>query len=74
MFNGSKNLTSSPFRNWNPDTTEATRKREDEMKRESLNTSILSLHFQSRSDMLNHTDETYAHKIMMDYPRIPVRN
>ena len=59
IFHNSKNLTSSPFRNWNPDTAEATRKREDEMKRESLNTSILSLHFQSRSDMLNHTDGTF---------------
>ena len=42
------------------------------MKRESLNTSILSLHFQSRRDMLNHTGGTFSHKIMMDYPRVPV--
>ena len=34
------------FQELNPDTTEVTRKREDEMKRKSLNTSILSLHFQ----------------------------
>ena len=40
-------------------------KREWNDKRESLNTSVLSLHFQSRSDMLNHTGGTYAHKIMM---------
>ena len=31
----------------------------DEMKRESLNTSLLSFHFQSRSDMLNHTDGSF---------------
>ena len=33
------------------------------MKRESLNTSIQSPHFQSRSGMMNHAG-------MMDYPRI----
>ena len=41
------------------------------MKRESLNTSIPSLHFQSRSGMLNHTGGTYSHSGMMDNPRIP---
>ena len=42
------------------------------MKRESLNTSIQSLHFQSRSGMLNHTGGTYSHGGMMEYPRIPI--
>ena len=42
------------------------------MKRESLNKSIPSPHFQSRRWMLNHTGGTYSHNgMMMDYPRIP---
>ena len=45
---------------------------ESEMKRESLNTSIPSDHFQSRSGMLNRTAGTYSHSGMMDYPRIPI--
>ena len=40
------------------------------MKREPLNTSIQSPHFQSRSGMLNHTGGNYSHGGMMDYPRI----
>ena len=40
------------------------------MKRESLNTSIQSPHFQSRSGMLNHTGGTYSHGVR-DYPRFP---
>ena len=40
------------------------------MRRESLNTSIPSPHFQSRSGMLNHTGGTYPHN-GMDYPRFP---
>ena len=43
-----------------------------DMKRESLNTSIASLHFQSRSGMLNHTGGTYSHKRVMDYPGFPI--
>ena len=39
IFTNSKNLAS-------PDTTETTRRRESEMKRESLNTSIPALHLQ----------------------------
>ena len=42
------------------------------MNKKSLNTSIPSLHFQSRSGMLNHTGGTYSHSGMMDYPRIPL--
>ena len=42
------------------------------MERESLNTSIPSPHFQSRSGMLNHTGGTYSHSGMMDDPRIPM--
>ena len=42
------------------------------MKRESLNTSIQSPHFQSRSGMLNHTGGTYSLNSMMVYPRVPI--
>ena len=42
------------------------------MKRESLNTSIPLLHFQSGKGMLHHTGGTYSHSGMMDYPRIPI--
>ena len=41
------------------------------MKRESLNTSTQSPHFQSRSGILNHAGGTYSHGGMMGYPRIP---
>ena len=51
-------------------TIETARKRECEMKRESLRTSIPSLHFHSGSGMLQHADETYSHSGIMDYPRI----
>ena len=40
--------------------------------RESLNTSVPSHHFQSRSGMLNHVGGTYSHHGMMDYPRLPI--
>ena len=56
IFNNSKNLASSS-QGLRPDTTETARKRDGEMKRESLNTSIPSPHFQSRSCMLNHIGE-----------------
>ena len=39
------------------------------MKRESLNTSMPSSHFQSRKGMLSHTGGTYSHSGMMDFPR-----
>ena len=42
------------------------------MKRESLNTSIPSHHFQSGGGMLNHIGGTYSHNGMMDYPRSPI--
>ena len=42
------------------------------MKRESLNTSVPSHHFQSRSGMLNHSGGTYSHSGMMDYQRVPI--
>ena len=42
------------------------------MKRESLNTPIQSLHFQSRSGILDHTGGTSFHVGMMDYPSVPI--
>ena len=51
MLNISKNFASSS-QELRHDITETAR---SEMKRESLNTSVPSLHFQSRSGMLNHT-------------------
>ena len=45
---------------------------ESEMKREPLNTSIPSHHFQSGGGMLNHIGGTYSHNGMMDYPRLPI--
>ena len=71
IFNNSKNLASSR-QEFRPDTVETARKRNGEMKRESLKTSISSPHFQSRSDMLNHIGGTYSHNGMMDYLRIPI--
>ena len=71
IINNSKNLTSSS-QELRPDTTEAARRRESEMKRESLNTSIPSLHFQSRSGMLNHTGGTHSRSGLMDFPRFPI--
>ena len=70
IFNNSKNLASSS-RELRPPATE-TGRRESGMKRESLNTSIQSPHFQSRSGMLNHTGGTYVHSGMKDDPRILV--
>ena len=63
LLNNSKNLASSS-RGSRPDITETARR---DMKRESLNTSIQSPHFQS-SGMLNHGG-TYPHG-MRDYQRI----
>ena len=40
--------------------------RSEWMTRESLNTSVPSLHFHSRSGMLNHTGGTYSHDGMTD--------
>ena len=40
------------------------------MRRESLNMSIQSPHFQNRSGMLNHTGGNSSHGGMMDSPRI----
>ena len=70
IFNNSKNLASSS-QELRPDTLETARKN-SEMKRESLNTSIPSPHLHSRSGMLNHTGGTYSHSGMMDYRRILV--
>ena len=66
IFNNSMNWASS--QELRPDTTDTARRRDGEMKRESLNTSIPSLHFQSRSGMLNHTGGTHSHSGMMDFP------
>ena len=46
--------------------------KESEMKRESLNTSILSHHFQSRSGFLKHVGGIYSHNGMTGCPRILV--
>ena len=66
VFHNSKNLTSSS-QDLRPDISETARR---EMKRESLNTSIPLLHFQSRSGMLNHTGETCSLCGMMECSRI----
>ena len=71
ILNNSKNLASSS-QELRPDTTGTTRRRESEIKRESLNTSTPSTHFQSRSGMLHHTGGTYSHDGMLDYPRFPI--
>ena len=63
-----KNVVSSSQK-LRPDATGTTRSRGSETKRESLNTSIPSPHFQSRNGMLNHTGGTYPHSGVMDYPR-----
>ena len=67
----SKNLASSS-QGLRPDTTGIARKRDDDMKREPLNTSVPSPHFESGSGMLNHTGGTSSHNGMMDYPRVPI--
>ena len=64
IFNNSKNFAPSS-QELRPDAVETTRKRESEMKRESLNTQILSHHFQSWSGMLNHTGGIHSHHGMM---------
>ena len=66
ILNNSKNWASSS-QELRAD-TETTRKRESYMKRESLNTSVPSHHFGSRSGMLNLTGGTYSHSGMMEYP------
>ena len=68
-IHNSKNLASCS-QELEPGTIETARKRECEMKKESLRTSIPSLHFHSGSGMLQHADETYSHSGIMDYPRI----
>ena len=69
VFHNLKNLPSSS-QELRPDTTETARKRDSEMKRESLNKSVPSSHFQDRSAMLNHTGGTYSLNDMMEYQRI----
>ena len=71
IFNNSKNSASSS-QELRLDNIETARKKDSEMKRESLNTTVPSPHFQSRSGLLNHTGGTYCHNGMMDYPRIPI--
>ena len=71
ILNNSKNSASSSLE-LRPDTTETARKRDSEMKREPLNTSVPSPHFQSRSGMLSHIGGTCSHNGMMDYPKIPI--
>ena len=55
-----------------PNTTGSTGRRESEMKRESLSTSIPLHHFQSGGGMLNHTGGTYSHCGVIDCPRNPI--
>ena len=71
IFNNSKN-SASFFQGLRPGTAETARKRDSEMKRESLNTSVLSPHFQSKSGMLNHTGGTYSHGGIMVYTRFHI--
>ena len=71
IFHNSKNLASSP-QEFRFDTVETARKRDSEMKRESLKTSVPSPHFQRWSGMLDHVGGTYSHNGMMDHRRIPV--
>ena len=71
VFNNSKNLTSSS-QELRLDIAETTRRRESDMKRESLNTSISLPQFQSGDGVYDHTGGTYSHSGMMDYPRIPI--
>ena len=71
FFNNSKNLASSS-QALGPDTSGTTRRRESEMKREPLNTSMPSPQFQRGGGMLNHNGGTYSHSGMMDYPRLPI--
>ena len=52
LFNNSKNLASSS-QELRPETTGTTRRRESDMKRDPLNTSIPLRHFQSGGGMLN---------------------
>ena len=54
------------------DITGTTKRSESEMRREPLNTSIPSPHFQSGCGMLNHTGGTYSHSGMIDCPRFPI--
>ena len=65
-------IWASSFQEFILDTVETARRRDSEMKRESLNTSVPSPHFQSRSGRLNQTGGTYSHSGVMDYPRIPI--
>ena len=71
LFNNSKNLASTS-QEYRPDTTGTTGRREIEMKREPLDSSIPLLHFLSGSGMLNHAGGTYSHSGMMDGPSIPI--
>ena len=58
IFHNSKILASSS-QELRPDTVETARKN-SEMKRDSLNTTISSSHFQSRSGLLKHIGGTYS--------------
>ena len=68
LFENSKKSASSS-QELRPDTTGTTRRRESEMRREPLTTSMPSPQFQSGGGMLNHVGGTYSHSGMMDYPR-----
>ena len=60
------------LKNWDLILQELKKRPESETRREPLNTSIPSPHFQSGGGMLNHTGGTYSHNGMMDYPRFPI--
>ena len=72
IFNNSIKESASSCQELRPDITGTTRRRESEMNKKSLNTSIPSLHFQSRCGMLSHTGGTYFHSGKMNYPRFPL--
>ena len=65
IFTNSKNLASSS-QELRLDTVETARKN-SEMKRESLNTTIPSPHFQSRNGLLKHIGGTYSHTGTMEH-------
>ena len=70
VFNNSQ-IVASSYLELGPYIPEISRRREREMKRDSLNTSILLPHFQSRDGMLNHIGGIYPLNGIMDYPRNP---
>ena len=71
IFHNSKNFACSS-QGLRPDTTDTARKRENGMKRASVNTPTQSPHFQSRNGMLPHAAGTPSHNGMVDHPRASI--